>query len=536
MKKILLICAALLFCFVLYAEEPRYTGDVPRESAAPTGGGMPVAETAISTPVPGQQADALARTLDVTAEPSPVTVVAVPEMPVDPEALTKAAWTPKNIYVDTSLINAVRLRWETGQKENIYYNVYRSFGRDYIPQTPSPLTVTVFVDVNILSATAYHYRIDSADLSGNVYQSDTVTVTTPDILPPYPPANFKAYQDVQQVVLKWTGAPQGSFPLSTYNVYRGRSADKLELIKVLSAAKNAYNDEDVEGGIKYFYAMTAADIKGGESRKTEAQGVVPFPPSQTSVVLMPTGFRNNIFDNYGLNIDAGFAYYIGSIFGQHDVGGYGSKTDTFAKNGIWLLSVDAKWSFFNPFENWPSLALGVDYTLLLRDKIGSSETTNAGATFSTKDSVLGLQYMFASASKKAFWETTVHAGYSLGFKLYKDDKGKGAAGYIPYLVNTILGSEAVDSASAETGERVIEARNAYYLGFSRPFFGKMGLKAEYLVPVDMNKNFALPNTYIINTHIDRFINFDLAYLHYDGGYAWLGYINLRFSIFPSPYK
>jgi len=439
---------------------------------------------------------------------------------------------------NTNFADRVKIFWKPKKDGEFTYNIYRATDDKFEKINYEKITQTVYADSKILSLTSYAYRIESLDEAGNSYISLSFTVTTPAVVPPQPPGDFKAFQDVVAVSLRWSAAGQGSFTVSGYNLYRGKLSDKLDFYKFIPARKLLFTDDNVEPAIRYYYKITAVDEKGLESKASSAPGVMPFPPPRTNVCLMPTAYRNDIFNNVGFNVDCGFAYYIGTIYGDHNTNVLGEETDTFKKNGIWLLSVDAKYTYFSGLEGWwPALGAGVMYSLLLQDSIGGSTTNpelGTGATFGSKESVLGLQGLYLAATKKAWWDVTADAGYVFGFKLYKGDQGEGVAGYIPYLVSSILGSN--DPSISGDSNTNYDSKDVYYLGFSREIFSKAYFKMELVVPVQMNQRAYLPDTYIINSHIDKLFNFDVAYLHYAGGFAWIGYYNLRFSVFPSPYK
>jgi hypothetical protein len=439
---------------------------------------------------------------------------------------------------NTNFADRVKIFWKPKKSGDFTYNIFRATDDKFEKINYEKITQTVYADSKILSMTSYTYKIESLDNAGNSYTSLSFTVTTPAIVPPQPPGDFKAFQDVVAVSLRWSSAGQGSFTVSGYNLYRGKLSNKLDFYKFIPAKKLLFTDDNVEPAIRYYYQLTAVDEKGLESKAATAPGVMPFPPPRTNVCLMPTAYRNDIFNNVGFNVDCGFAYYIGTIYGAHNTNVLGEETDTFKKNGIWLLSVDAKYTYFSGLEGWwPALGAGFMYSLLLQDSIGGSTTNpelGTGATFGSKQSVLGLQGLYLAATKKAWWDVTMDAGYVFGFKLYKGDQGEGVAGYIPYLVSSILGSN--DPSISGDSDTNYDSKDVYYLGFSREIFSKAYFKMELVVPVQMNQRAYLPDTYIINSHIDKLFNFDIAYLHYAGGFAWIGYYNLRFSVFPSPYK
>jgi hypothetical protein len=452
-------------------------------------------------------------------------------------AVTYTAWTlaPDNINFDISGVISIKLSWDAKVKENVYYNVYRSTSSLFVKVNDTKFAKTEYIDSKITSITVYYYTVEALDLSNNAYMSVTRQVKSSDNIKPNPPQGFKAYQDVQQIVLKWQQTSKTSYMVSGYNLYRGKTEEKQDFLKFVPYTKTAYNDDDVDSAVRYYYKLSTVDMGGQESKLSDVTQTMAYPPSRTGLILMPTGYRNDIKDNYGLNVDVGFSYYIGSIYGMHDVEPDGKGDDSIKKMGIWLLNLDAKYTFLNEYEKWPSLGLGFSYSILLQDSIGgNSDTRSKQATFAVGQSVLSIDGLYLTASKKLPMDNTVHAGYSMGMKL-KGSNGNGIADFMPYLASSFVTPMA--SRSVDTS---LDLRNAYFLGYSRPLFSKMGVRVEYIVPVDVNRsinrNPILPDNYLINTHIDRLFNFDIGYLHYSGGFAWVGYINLRFTVFPSPYK
>jgi hypothetical protein len=476
----------------------------------------------------GASITASATNLTITADASASTIPAVVDL------------SPASINFMPDAAIGIKLYWYPKQNAPVYYNVYRADTGEFAKINKEKSLKSEYVDADIATSTVYFYKVEATDLSGNAYMSKSQTVKSADFMPSYVPQGLKAFQDIQSVSLKWAQSNRGSYEVSGYNFYRGKTPEENKFIKFVPYSKVYYTDEEVEPGIRYYYKMTSIDIKGNESKKSDAASAVPFPQPRTNVCLLPTGYRNNIYDNFGFNLDMGFTYYIGTIFGEHNTTLLGKGDDTFRKNGVWLLSLNAKWTFFNENAGWyPSLGLGLMYSILLQDSIGGSTQnygTGGGTSFGTKDQVLTQQGLFFVATKKVGWDVTLDAGYIQGFRLYKGDKGKGTSGYLTYIVSSILGGNNVESTGSKTSDTGAEVRNSYYLGFARDIFKKVGLKVELTVPFEFNSNPFLPNVYIINTHIDRLFNFDIAYMHYDGGYAWLGYYNLQFSIFPSPYK
>jgi hypothetical protein len=71
-----------------------------------------------------------------------------------------------------------------------------------------------------------------------------------------------------------------------------------------------------------------------------------------------------------------------------------------------------------------------------------------------------------------------------------------------------------------------------YAGLDFPIVRRMNMAVEVLYPM-ANSGQASQHPIVVNTHIDRLFNFDVSYLHWDQGWALLGYFNLRFTLFPA---
>ncbi len=438
-----------------------------------------------------------------------------------PENITieaKINYAVEKIDFDTNTINTIILKWDKKEGEEFIYNIYKkSEGFDYAKINNAPITVTFYVDTDINTGTIYYYKIETIDRNGNAYLSNEFSVKSADLFLPYTPSNFKIYQDIESSVLKWNASSKGTFELAGYIIYRGEDADDLIKIAQVKPTDLRYDDEDVVPGKKYYYKISAIDTNGYESKSTEIQSCVPFPMPRTSLILMPTAYRNDIFNNWGLNVDFNFTYYIGGIYGAHNLFPYGEDSDSFLKVGASILSGDLKLSGFNDENNIPSIAMGYNYIILMQDKFGSSQITGVQTSFSgkEKEAMKMMGGFYGVLSKKAFWDFSFHTGYILGEQL----------NFIPYLSKYLNYDDNL-------------TQHGYYFGFSRKIFSRMGIRCEFIVPVEnkINPSFILPRQYLINTYIDRFINFNLSYFHFNGGYIWLGYISFRFTIFPSPYK
>lgn len=464
-----------------------------------------------------------AQPLTGTAQPMTISVQTIGNTSLaQAQAVTKPADPASGVKIifDTSAINSLKLSWAKTPGVTFYYNVYRkekSSYEDFSIINKLPFAAEEFVDETINTGMAYTYRVEFRDLTGNAYMTGAYDIKTADLFQPKRITDFKAIQDTESIILKWSQPQKGSFEISGYNIYRGKSADTLQLLVFLPAGKMVYEDLEVEPAIKYFYRIRAIDVKNNEAPQSDLSSAVAMPIPRTGLVLMPTAYRNDIYSNMGLNADMLFSYYIGNLYESHSDVLLKNDSRLFTKVGTWLLTGDIKATVFNDFDSIPSLGAGYMYTVLFQDQIGSSETTGLSKSINISESgsLITFQGVYGAISKKTLWDLHLHGGFMYGTQ----------ANFLPYLTNYIYTDDWKKS------------NQSYYLGASKKLFRKVGVKLEYVVPGGgVNKTYFMPNMYIVNSHIDSFINFDVGYFHFDGGYAWLGYISYRFTVYPSPYK
>src|SRR5262249_20392278 len=108
--------------------------------------------------------------------------------------------------------------------------------------------------------------------------SPTVKVFADDVFPPGVPAGLQAvFSGVGQqpfVDLIWTPGTEGD--LSGYNIYRHEEGGQAIRINAELVKTQAYKDDSVQPGKKYFYSVSAVDVRGNESgRSEEASEQVP---------------------------------------------------------------------------------------------------------------------------------------------------------------------------------------------------------------------------------------------------------------------
>jgi fibronectin type 3 domain-containing protein len=143
-----------------------------------------------------------------------------------------------------------------------------------------------FLDRSVEWEKTYLYKIAAvtvATVQGKEEQvqgddSPEVQVFVHDVFPPAPPAGLQAvYSGTPQqpfIDLSWTPNPESD--LAGYNVYRHEEGAEPVKINTELGKAPTYRDPAVQPGRRYFYSVTAVDVRGNESgRSVEASEIVP---------------------------------------------------------------------------------------------------------------------------------------------------------------------------------------------------------------------------------------------------------------------
>ena len=215
---------------------------------------------------------------------------AVPLVPVPP--------TPKDVQMKV-VAEGVSISWmqywpsQNRTRLNAQY-VYRIMRREagskqqpvMVKQLNAGNDAAMVIDSNIEWEKQYQYWIIPVTLWSNSQKgevegddSEPVTVTTKDVFPPAVPSGLQAVfsQVGGKSFIDLTWIPNNDLDLAGYNVYRHtegtRPPEKIntELVKT-----PAFRDANVQPGMRYFYSVSAVDLRNNESAKSqEASETVP---------------------------------------------------------------------------------------------------------------------------------------------------------------------------------------------------------------------------------------------------------------------
>jgi hypothetical protein len=192
---------------------------------------------------------------------------------------------PANFQTHLSA-DGVRLSWEPVEAPAVSgvrfaYRVYRrekGTNRDVIAGEVPVATGASWLDQGFEWEKTYEYHASVVTLvaqtSGEqqVEGEDTtsVTVIAHDIFAPATPSGLQAVFSGpgQKPFIDLVWAPNTETDLAGYNIYRGAGSQPLKVNSELVKA-SAYRDSGIAAGSQYSYSVSAVDVRGNESARSE---------------------------------------------------------------------------------------------------------------------------------------------------------------------------------------------------------------------------------------------------------------------------
>jgi len=137
------------------------------------------------------------------------------------------------------------------------------------------LTLT---DSNIEWEKTYEYRAETVTVAAElqIEGDDTpeVKIFTDDVFPPAVPSGLQAVFSGpgQTAFIDLVWAPVTDVDLDGYNVYRHEEGAAAVKVNAGVVKSPAFRDTSVVSGKRYFYSVSAVDVRGNESARTEEAG------------------------------------------------------------------------------------------------------------------------------------------------------------------------------------------------------------------------------------------------------------------------
>lgn len=164
------------------------------------------------------------------------------------------------------------------------YRVYQSAtGKPDSFQLLGKASSNHFEDNHFQFGQEYFFRVSAITTldkaTAESVPSAPVSLTPRDVFPPPVPTGLTVVNAAGSVDLLWN-ASSGS-DLAGYNVYRSTEGGPFHRINKQGVPTPIFHDATVEPGHGYEYAVTAVDLSGNESRKSEPASVAtPSPGAQ----------------------------------------------------------------------------------------------------------------------------------------------------------------------------------------------------------------------------------------------------------------
>jgi hypothetical protein len=135
-------------------------------------------------------------------------------------------------------------------------------------------------DTNFDWEKTYYYHAESftvvsqtgkAEVSIDGDDTPEVKVFTHDIFPPAAPSGLQAVFSGpgQELFIDLIWTPVGDADLDGYNIYRREAGGTVVKVNSELVKAPAYRDKNVVAGTTYFYSVSAIDVRGNESARSE---------------------------------------------------------------------------------------------------------------------------------------------------------------------------------------------------------------------------------------------------------------------------
>ena len=207
--------------------------------------------------------------------------VRVPLAPVEKPPAQVSATVTENGVVLSFPCPAVSLLAGLSEEWRVYRRVEGEAAAASITEVPSGTQgVCKPIDRSFEWGKTYSYHVTPATVVTENGQkvaevegddSTEVKVFTKDVFPPAQPTGVQAvYSGVgQKPFIDLTWAPDTAPDLAGYNVYRHEQGQAPVKINSALVPTPSFRDENVEPGRTYYYSVSAVDVRGNESQRSE---------------------------------------------------------------------------------------------------------------------------------------------------------------------------------------------------------------------------------------------------------------------------
>ncbi|MCK5414281.1 MAG: fibronectin type III domain-containing protein, partial [Thermoplasmata archaeon] len=173
----------------------------------------------------------------------------------------------------------VTLKWDPPEKDGGFpvesYYVHKGTTGDTITWE-ADVTQTEFTITGLVNGQTYYFTISALNQIGKGPETEIISATPTSLSDA--PRELTATAKTEMVTLRWK-APidTGGLDVLEFVIYRGEDPDSLEELISVSSLSSMFNDNGVEGGVTYYYAV-AAVTAFGEGPKSEVVSAMPLGP------------------------------------------------------------------------------------------------------------------------------------------------------------------------------------------------------------------------------------------------------------------
>jgi hypothetical protein len=163
------------------------------------------------------------------------------------------------------------------------YRIYQSgTGKPGTFQLLATTDTTRYADANFQFGREYYFCVSAVTtLDGSQAESEpsaAVSITPRDVFPPPVPTGLQAFNAAGAVDLLWNASAAPD--LAGYNVYRSTDGGPFERINKQLAPTPIFHDATVTPGHRYQYSVTAVDLSGNESGRSQPASVATPAPGR----------------------------------------------------------------------------------------------------------------------------------------------------------------------------------------------------------------------------------------------------------------
>jgi hypothetical protein len=164
----------------------------------------------------------------------------------------------------------VRLSWRAAPREALGFRVYRRAGAEKEDSMVAEAAASGWIDTSTAYGKPYGYRVQAVVKTGESDAeseiSPPVEIVTVDKFPPAVPVGLAAASTQESVELTWERNTEPDFAF--YRVYRSLDGTGFEKIAD-SLQAPSYGDRTAARGKPYRYAVSAVDLLGNESARSQ---------------------------------------------------------------------------------------------------------------------------------------------------------------------------------------------------------------------------------------------------------------------------